>query len=382
MKNKPIKIVFDANPLVGKKSGVGYYIEGLVKSISDVAGDEVEIIGHYFNFLGKKHPSLPTAKNIRYVQSRLIPGKVLSLCRKIGFQLPFEVFTRTRANITMFTNFVVMPSLFRTKKVVFIYDLGFVDCPQFLVLKNLNYLKKWVPKTIKNGDLIVVNANFTKTRIAEEFSILNESLYVMPIPPVTEVSTSPSDVSRFNIPEKYLLFVGTIEPRKGILNLLEAYERLPERVRSEYSLVLAGGQGWNNAAILEKASRLKSDGLNIILTGYISDDEKATLYMNSTLCIQPSIYEGFGMPILEAMSYGKAVICSNIDVFHEVAGGAVQYFEKEDPASLKNALVQLLENPSELAKASQASTKYLASYPKWPEVSANFWNKLKELGLI
>jgi glycosyltransferase involved in cell wall biosynthesis len=378
MKNKPMKILFDANPLAKSKSGVGYHVDGLMRALSRVGGEDIELVGHYFNFLGKKRFSdLPTGKNISYTQSKILPGKFLSLCRKFGFQPPFELFTKTHGDILLCTNFAVYPSLFRSKKVVIMYDLGYLDCPEHVAIKNLNFLKIWAPRAIMQADKIVVNTIFTKNRIIDEYKIAKDKFCIMPIPPVTNPDIKSESLRRFNIPSKFLLFVGTIEPRKGIDTLLDAYKQLPKNIQSEYSLVLAGGKGWNDEEILQKITNLKHAGLSIILTGYVSDGEKASLYKKSVFCIQPSIYEGFGMPILEAMTYGKAVICSDIDVFHEVAGTSAVYFKTNDPRALSDAIRKLLHDPKKLRATEKAGTTHLKNLASWDEVAVDFIKELK-----
>lgn len=380
MKNKPLKIIFDANPLSGKKSGVGYYVEGLVQSLSETGGSDIELVGHYFNFLGRKNVDhLPLAANIRYVESRLMPGKALSLCRRLGFQPPYELFTKTRADVMLFMNFVALPSLFKTKKVVFVHDLGFVDCPEFVQVKNRMFLKSWVPVSIKNSDLVVTISEFTKSRIRSKFHVSAKKLHVTPIPPVINPGPRAGSITRFQIPGKFILFVGTIEPRKNISTIVNAYEKLPLTLQTEYSLVLAGGKGWNDEEILEKITKAQDRGLHIILTGYVSEAEKTALYKQSALCLQPSLYEGFGMPILEAMSYGKAVICSDIEVFHEVAQNSALYFDPSSSESLKAAIEKVLSNPKLLSELEKAGISHINSYLGWDQVTADLWGKIKAL---
>ncbi|MBA3758506.1 glycosyltransferase family 4 protein [Candidatus Saccharibacteria bacterium] len=380
MSKKPLIILFDANSLARKKSGVGYYVDLLIRSLSETGGDEIKLVGHYFNFLGKKNiTDLPTGKNIRYVQSRVMPGKILSLCRKLGFQPPYEIFTRTRGDILLFGNYVILPSFFKSKKIAVVHDLGFIDYPQFISTKNLNFLREWVPRTMRNADMVITISGFTKNRIIENFGLPENKLHITPIPPVINPPSPTGSIDRFNIPDKFILFIGTIEPRKNIGALLSAYEQLSDKLKSNYALVLAGGKGWNDQEILEKIEELQSSGLNIIMTGYVSDDERALLFEKTTLYIQPSIYEGFGMPILEAMSYGKPVICSDIEVFHEVAGDSVVYFDKDDTLSLTNAVQYLLEDGAAYKDYADRSKVHLRGLETWDEIARKLLNKFRDL---
>jgi len=139
-----------------------------------------------------------------------------------------------------------------------------------------------------------------------------------------------------------VLFLGNIEPRKNLAGLLEAYALLPEDLRTTYNLVIAGGKGWKDESILDKLARLKSQGLNIVQTGYVSEEQKAALYQEATVFVLPSLYEGFGMPLLEAMSCDTPVLASDIPVFREVAGDAALYCNPMESKDIASKLEQLL----------------------------------------
>ena len=368
-------LLFDANPLILKKTGIGYFVENILTSMAKNKAADLKITGHYFNFLGKKSSDhLPGVPQIKYRASRLVPTKMLGLLRRAGIQLPFELFARKKADVTFFTNYVSMPTIFKTINVLFVYDLSFIDCPQFVSKKNGAYLKKWVPISIKRADKIVTISNFAKQRIIELFSVDPEKIYITPIPPTPHSQVNPVALENFGINKDYILFVGTLEPRKNIITLLEAYEKLPANLQQNVQLVLAGGSGWNDQEIIAKLDELKSAGKQIVATGYIDDSEKAVLYKNAKFCIQPSHYEGFGMPILEAMSYGKAVLCSDIEVFREIAGSSAEYFKVDSSSSLSNAISDFLNNPEKLNIYSELSAKLVQNYPSWDKVASDLYS--------
>ncbi len=382
MKNKKLKIFFDANPLTINKTGVGYYTYGMVSSLSEVGGKDIELVGHYFNFLGrKKSLHLPKADNIRYVQTKVFPGKLLSVCRRFGFQLPLEWITKERGDMFLFTNFVSLPSIFKTKKIAVMHDVGFIDHPEFVAVKNLNFLNRWVPRTVKSSDLIVTISKFSAERLKQTYGLDDNRLFITPIPPLKDQSSNtPSSLNRFKIPtNKYVLFIGTLEPRKNLVTLLEAYERLDNTFKNRFSLVLAGGTGWKDEVIKQKIEDMQASGNNVVTTGYVSDKEKSALYKGASFCVQPSIYEGFGMPILEAMSYGKAVVCSDIEVFREVAGNAARYFSPINVTDLKNTLESLINNPGLVQDMGVNGKKRVEQYPNWEVVSSNLLERLRGL---
>lgn len=362
-----MKLIFDANPLLGKKTGVGYLTESLVECISNKYGNDVEFIGHYFNFLGLKDESgLPKSDKIRYKRSILFPTKLLNILRKIGIELPYEIFTKTKADVHLFTNFVSMPSLFKTSTALFIHDLSFVDLPQYVASRNGEFLRRFVPKSLKRATSVFTISEFTKKRIIEEYKY-DRSIIVIPVPPEKIKETRVDKLINLKIPEKFLLFVGTLEPRKNIQNLLDAYSNIYKS--TSISLVLVGGKGWNDESIEQKIQKLKEEKIPLITTGYVTESEKTALYKNATLYIQPSHYEGFGMPILEAMNMGAPVACSNIPVFKEVAAEAAVYFNQNDITDIQNKVISLLKNDNELSKLRVLSKKRINEYPDWDKVA-------------
>src|SRR5580704_3129253 len=108
---KPIKILFDAGPLVnGPRSGVGKYTQGVIQALADDYPDQVELVGHYFDFLGRKHvTNMPTAANIRYKTTKLVPGKVLNMLRRLGVWVPFELLVKERGDFHFFPGFIGWP---------------------------------------------------------------------------------------------------------------------------------------------------------------------------------------------------------------------------------------------------------------------------------
>lgn len=378
MKRK--KIIFDANPLVLWKSGIGYYTQGLMQAMADAEPDTCDIKGHYFNFLGRKHPvNLPSAPNLRYIQSRLVPGKVLSICRKLGFQPFFEFFTKQTADIAIYPNYVALPSITKCKKVVMVHDLSFIDCPEYVSEKNRAFLHKWVPGSIEQADLVVTISSFTKERIMQTFSVSGNKIYITPIPPVAQAEPDTAIIQKHSIENGYILFMGTIEPRKNIAGLLEAYTLLPASMKDKFPLVLAGGKGWNDENILKRIEQLQSNGLKIVQTGYVTDSERSALYQKATLFVLPSYYEGFGMPVLEAMKHGKPVACSDIPVLHEVAGDSAVYFDQNNPQSIAETLSVILDSAEQIKEYSRKATEHVKDFPTWHDVAVGLYDAINKL---
>ncbi|MCK5855028.1 MAG: glycosyltransferase family 4 protein, partial [Sulfurovaceae bacterium] len=145
----------------------------------------------------------------------------------------------------------------------------------------------------------------------------------------------------FELPKKYILSVGSIEPRKNLLGLLKAYALLDEKLKSEYQLVLVGFKGWENIEIMEL---IKQNEKSIHYLGFITDEELAQVYNLTSLFVFPSFYEGFGLPPLEAMACGSPVVCSDSSSLPEVGGDAVVYCNPQDTNDIKEKIEIVLNN--------------------------------------
>jgi glycosyltransferase involved in cell wall biosynthesis len=154
---------------------------------------------------------------------------------------------------------------------------------------------------------------------------------------------------RYDLPERFVLFVGTLEPRKNLMRLVQAYAGLPASVRRHVSLVIAGGPGWLSETLRrEVAERGLADRVRFI--GYVRDEDMAPLYSLATVFAYPSLYEGFGLPVLEAMACGVPVLTSNVSSLPEVAGGAAVLVAPTDVDAIADGLTQLLDDTALAAK--------------------------------
>jgi len=379
MKNKPTVILFDANPIVnGNKSGIGYYGYRLLDALAENYPNDVIIRAHYFNFLGRKQNlDLPKHTNIVYVQSRIIPGKVLNLARKIGFQFPLELFFKSRGDVALFTNYVSLPSITKVSTMVAIHDLCYEDIPDYVSYKNRLFLQKFVPKSVRSAKKIITISESTKRAIIKHYKVSASNIIITPIPPSSDEKIRPTRPSLVG-KKKFILFVGTIEPRKNVGQLVTAYTQLPDEIKNTYSLVLAGGIGWDVDETINSIKSLQERGENIIITNYVTDGEKKWLYQNADLFVLPSHYEGFGMPILEAMTHNIPTIVSDIPVFHEVSGPASLYFNKDDPASISKTIVDVLGSKSVQKNLISLGNSRVATY-NWKDVAATVYDASLEL---
>jgi len=380
MPRKRLRILFDAHALLGQKTGVGYYTDRLIRELARQHPDDIELIGYYHNFLyRKKTPGLPTAPNIRYRRIAFMPGQIVNLLRRFHILLPVELLTLTKADFIFYPNYLGLSSLFRIPSASVIHDLTFVDLPDYLSKRNLYDLRTFIPAQIARSSFLVTVSNFSKQRICEEFSFPPKQVLVTPVPPEgprhVDINTKQSALSKLGITGKYILTLGTIEPRKNLPNMLDAYLQLPEKVQQAYTFVIAGKIGWNCELEVARLKQAKVEGKNILHLGYVSDLERAILYESATLFTWASYYEGFGMPILEAMEYGVPCAISDIAVFKEVADTAALYFDQQQPTSIAAVWKQLLTEPDERKRLGTLGKQRSQTY-RWDDVTTSFYRRV------
>jgi glycosyltransferase involved in cell wall biosynthesis len=239
--------------------------------------------------------------------------------------LPYCWFFRNNVNVRHFFNFIV-PPFSKGKTVVTIHDLGFKRFPETLTVKTKLLLRLNLRKSLKRADLILADSEFTRQEILYFYDCPPEKIRVLysgveheryhvniPAEEITRVKT------KQGITGDYILYLGTLEPRKNIERLISAYAQLKQRQPIVPPLIIAGKKGWLYDGIFEKARSLTD---NIHFTGYIPEEDKPGLLAGALFFCFPSLYEGFGLPPLEAMACGTPVLCSNAASLPEVVGDA------------------------------------------------------------
>lgn len=378
MPNHPITILFDAHPLLGQKTGTGYYTSQLVSHMAAQYPNEVRLIGYYHNFLYRKTPiTSPSADNIHYRTVGFFPGQIVNLLRRLHLSVPIELLTFVHADFILFPNYLGSPSLFKTPSAPVIHDLTFIDHPESMSDKNQRDLTKFVLNMIKRASFVITVSEFSKKRIVEIFAVGKDEILVTHIPPQLPVPLSEQEAAELLLKEgvkkPYILSLGTIEPRKNLLRLMEAYVSLPQSTRKRVALVIAGKVDWKYAETKQRLSALQAAGYDITYLGYVDDTLRAALYKRAALFVSSSYYEGFGMPILEALSYDTPCAVSDIPVFREVAADAVVYFDPYSVESMARVIERELGPRPSID--SQTRKKRLDRF-SWDQVCQALYNRV------
>ncbi len=217
-----------------------------------------------------------------------------------------------------------------------VHDFSFHVHPEWHPGERRDYFLKNFWKNIGRADRIITGSQFTKNEITGFLNREPSKIHVIyhGIDHDTFRLREGGELAPFaqkcNLPHAFILFVGSIEPRKNLLNALRAYNTLPADFKKDYKFVLAGFSGWNNKEVMDIVNREKG---NIFYLGYLSDPDLASLYNLASVFIYPSWYEGFGLPPIEAMACGVPVVVSNTASMPEVCGDAAYYV---DPGNIQS----------------------------------------------
>ena len=358
-----------------KPTGVGLYTKRLVEAL--VRQKKADLFVSHFNFLGRQHK--PDVEGSYHLETISFPERVYAKLHFYGIAPPIDLF-RPKVDYTFFPNYVLWPTMRSRKTIVTVHDLSFVKFPEVVEVKNLAYLHKVVAPSVRKASVVLTVSETMKSEIVEHFHIPASKILVTHIPPSgIFYETSSLDVySLYNIPtKKYMMFASTIEPRKNLSVLLRAYEKLPARLQKEYSLVIAGGLGWQSEDIAEDIKRLQKRYPNVVLTGHFSQTQAVALYQNASIFIMPSLYEGFGMPVLEAMITNTPVIASDIPVLREVCGDAGLFFPVHDETMLAHQIENLAGDVKLQKSLVKLGHKNLERF-NWDSIAANLLLELEK----
>ncbi len=361
-----MKIGIEASAFFRKqKTGIGYYTHCLLaETIRQMPSSRFDLC--YISFLTRRPEQFQTeAHNVRLRRIWFFSSKIYNRLDRYFVPPPIDLFARSRNDVFIFPNFVSWPLWLCGNSILFVHDLAFIDTPEKLAPNHLSYLRKKVPNGIKKANQIVTISESTKQQIMKHFGI-NEAKISVITPAVDHslyVPVGADEIGRvktkFKIIGNYLLYLGTLEPRKNIAGIIRAYQLLPAEIKAEYKLVLAGGKGWLDSEINQLANVL---GDRLVRTGYVNDSDKAALYSGAKIFLYPSYYEGWGMQVLEAMACGTPVITANNSSLPEAGGEAAIYIETGNDTQLASAIESTLKSPEKLDALRSAGLKHSAGF--------------------
>jgi len=344
-----MKIAFEMQPLLDdEKTGIGFYADNLVRRVI-TQNPETDFILECFLF-----KDIDVKKETIYSYNK--SNTTTQICRFPRFfyrmlstflPIPYRWFFRNDAYVRHFFNYIT-PPFAGGKKVVTIHDLSFIRFPETLSFKTKMLLRLGLRRSIARADVVLTISEFSRREILHFYPCLSEKVRVLYIGVdydkfhvnITEKEKE-RICNKYGITKPYILYLGTLEPRKNIERLIEAYALLRQKQLDVPPLVLAGKKGWLYEGIFNK---LISFGLQefVRFTGYVDEEDKAALLAGAIYFCFPSLYEGFGMPPLEAMACGTPVLAADAASLPEVLGDAALLVDPFSADDIAKGMEQLL----------------------------------------
>lgn len=288
-------------------------------------------------------------------QYRVVGPK--KLWTKIG--LPLALFCRQPRPNVFFTPSHYTPLFSPCPRVMSIMDMSYIHYPAMFKKSDLIQLRRWTAQSVWGAAKILTISQFSKNAIIKHYQVDPKRVIVtypgMRVKQTISLTKAKQILKQYGLSADYLLYVGTLQPRKNLIRLIEAFGRLKVGPRQ---LVIVGKKGWLYDEIFSKVKEL---GLTsrVIFTGFVPDEELPAFYQSAACFVLVSLYEGFGLPILEAMQYGCPVVASNVSSLPEVVGNAGILVDPENVADIAAGIKKAIKNRKSLiAKGRQQVKKF------------------------
>jgi glycosyltransferase involved in cell wall biosynthesis len=322
---------------VDRKVGISEYVFQLMRQFSHLASKDIDWQVYLKNNPSKDFPEMSE----KWEYKVFGPKKFWT-----QFALPLKLALTNKKPDVFFSPGHYSPRFSRIPRVISIMDLAFHHFPEYFTTKDLAQLKSWTKYSILKADGIITISQATKDDILKLYGVKSEKVHVV-YPGIKETLSLEPHIypmkeleNKFGITKKYLLFVGTLQPRKNIRRLIEAFSKV-HIIDSDLQLVIVGRKGWKYEEILSAPEEYGVKD-SVAFLDFVKDEDLQMLYKGAQCFVWPSLYEGFGLPVLEAMQYGCPVITSNISSLPEAGGDAAIYVDPENVDDIAEKIKKVL----------------------------------------
>lgn len=335
-----MRIAIDGIPLVNAKTGIGHYTDALAEWLArNNQKHQYELLSP-FDFEYDARNGKPENLSKRYLPMRSIFRKWWLIGLPTMLQIsPVDLFHGTNYSVPVFAP---------CPTVVTIHDMSLFAFSHTHETNNVVRGKRRIPIMARRASLIIAPSESTKREIvkylgtpAEKITVIYEAARERMAP--LALSACQRVLEKHQIKRPYILYVGTIEPRKNLLTLIRAYDEVLKTSQHRPQLVLCGGRGWLDSEIFNYVEELRIQEL-VRFTGYVDDQDLPAIYSAAGVFVYPSLYEGFGLPPLEAMACGTPVVVSNSSSLPEVVGAAGLTHDPYDYQALAESIVKLFND--------------------------------------
>lgn len=342
-----LTVAVDVSALWEPLTGIGWYLYRLLQHLAE--RDDVRLRLYGPGFVDKRDvpppvvplPTGPAIEEVRYVVPENLSFVHYYLAEKL--RRIQERLIAADGNRVLFAPNYFLPPWFgrcRGRLVVTVHDLAFRKVPETLRESTRRDLDELLQTTVKRAVRVLTDSETVRRELLDVGLVPAERVHAVPLGPGSASGTTAGEPPA-GTPERFVLHVGTVEPRKNLPTLLAAWRALRERGPEPPPLVLCGALGWKHEEIEREIEAGRDEGW-LIHHGYLADEQVAGLYRAAALVVLPSIYEGFGLPAVEAMAAGAPLLVSDIPVLREVAGDAAVYVPPDRPAAWADSVARLL----------------------------------------
>jgi glycosyltransferase involved in cell wall biosynthesis len=373
-----MRILLNGASLAGRVTGVGHYGLRLLRELMVLPeSDGIEGIGVFDGREVRRAETflsgmVETSGGPRHERLKAVVRRLWPSCRDWADRVRRWHLRRetrnARWNLFHEPNFV--SPQFDLPLVTTVHDMSYLRYPRFLPQDRLAWLRRKMSQAIQHSRVILADSHFTRQELLELCPQVAEDRVI-----VTHLGVDLAHFAdprhdarladvrrRLALPERFLLYLGTLEPRKNLQGLIEAYGRLPAAVQASHPLVLAGMSGWKQSYFRGELEKLRDRGLLHEL-GYVAEADVPALMRAATAFCFPSLYEGFGLPPLEAAACGTPVLSSNAASLPEVLGDAAVYVDPSSPDDIAAGLLRILEDDSLRSRLRAAGPARAAQFP-------------------
>jgi glycosyltransferase involved in cell wall biosynthesis len=340
------------NALLNDKhySGVHYYFINLINAINKLSNNDLDI-----EVLTSRNHALET-DNLKVNKLDLNTANRILRIGLENFWLD-KYFKKNNFSIYHSTTYV-LPYFWNAPSVLTVHDLIALNSPEYCSRQNALYYKKFLPQSILKAKRIIAVSSTVKRDILEKYDIDPEKIEVVyhGVDPRFKKVEDPHILSnirkQYRLPDKFILFVGNLEPKKNLERLIEAYGKLKSDSALDHKLVIAGHAAWKFNTIFKKVEALKLSS-SVIFLGYVDEGDLPSIYSLTDLFVFPSLYEGFGLPVLEAMACETPVVCSKKGALPEVTGNLAAQVDPYSIADMAEKMYHQLnsKDPNKVKKS-------------------------------
>lgn len=354
------------NPSGGEFAGIGHYTSGLVEALTKYYPQ------HEFVLFFDHRTNNETVALLRERENVTIRRFPLSKHKKflpIAYSHGFVSRTLKSAKLDLFHSpAYTIPLGYSKPSVVTVHDLAIYDHPEWFPDGQKFSRQVAVPKSIQRAAKVIAVSESTQKQVVKRFGRSKEDVPVIHEGFAKGASVKKSRRADIKIDKgvgtEYFLFVGTVEPRKNVVRLVKAFDKFMEEHHTQYpkmQLVIAGKQGWKSKESITAIARAKWSG-RIRVLGYVTHEEKVALMQDATAFVFPSLWEGFGLPVIESLQLGTPVITSKVSALPEVAGPGAEYVNPRSITDIYRGMITVMRSQKRAESLAEKGKEHVKQF--------------------